>query len=278
MGLAVGAAACRRASGASSTPRSTASRPRRSIPFYTAAIREFHAAGRPVVGSGPVGVDGTAAWLEAIGKAAGVAAEQDRRRQDRGPAGDPRRRSPPTRSRRRVTRLGLRGLGAAGRPPADRGRRRGALCRHRLPAHRVERPRPRVARGPRRRTSSTAPRSSRTSRRCATSEPDLAHRHDAAGAEGQGAGHPGALLHQPGLRPAAVRAGRRRRRWPGSSPRQTQGPRALRPDGRVLRGVGKGDAAGYGWTGVPTDHPAFQARATARRRVRRRRSPTRWGA
>jgi chlorophyllide a reductase subunit Y len=42
-------------------------------PFYTASIREFHAAGRPVVGSGPVGVEGTAAWLDAIGKAAGVA-------------------------------------------------------------------------------------------------------------------------------------------------------------------------------------------------------------
>jgi chlorophyllide a reductase subunit Y len=43
-------------------------------PFYTASIREFRAAGRPVVGSGPVGVEGTAAWLEAIGKAAGVSA------------------------------------------------------------------------------------------------------------------------------------------------------------------------------------------------------------
>ncbi|MFZ1429915.1 MAG: nitrogenase component 1, partial [Geminicoccaceae bacterium] len=41
-------------------------------PFYTASIRELHAAGRPVVGSGPVGVEGTAAWLEAIGRAAGV--------------------------------------------------------------------------------------------------------------------------------------------------------------------------------------------------------------
>jgi chlorophyllide a reductase subunit Y len=41
-------------------------------PFYTAAIREFHAAGRPVVGSGPVGLEGTAAWLEAVGRAAGV--------------------------------------------------------------------------------------------------------------------------------------------------------------------------------------------------------------
>ena len=41
-------------------------------PFYTASVREFSAAGRPVVGSGPVGVDGTAAWLDAIGRAANV--------------------------------------------------------------------------------------------------------------------------------------------------------------------------------------------------------------
>jgi chlorophyllide a reductase subunit Y len=41
-------------------------------PFYTASIREFVAAGRPIVGSAPVGVDGTAAWLEAIGRAANV--------------------------------------------------------------------------------------------------------------------------------------------------------------------------------------------------------------
>jgi chlorophyllide a reductase subunit Y len=43
-------------------------------PFYTASIREFQAAGRPVVGSAPVGVDGTAAWLDAIGRAANVPA------------------------------------------------------------------------------------------------------------------------------------------------------------------------------------------------------------
>jgi chlorophyllide a reductase subunit Y len=42
-------------------------------PFYTASIREFEAAGRTVVGSAPVGYDGTAAWLEAIGIACGVA-------------------------------------------------------------------------------------------------------------------------------------------------------------------------------------------------------------
>ena len=44
-------------------------------PFYTASIREMQAAGRPVVGSGPVGVDGTAAWLEAIGAATGINAD-----------------------------------------------------------------------------------------------------------------------------------------------------------------------------------------------------------
>ncbi|WP_439595546.1 chlorophyllide a reductase subunit Y [Falsiroseomonas sp.] len=45
-------------------------------PFYTASIREFRAAGRPVVGSGPVGLDGTAAWLEAIARATGTTAAQ----------------------------------------------------------------------------------------------------------------------------------------------------------------------------------------------------------
>jgi chlorophyllide a reductase subunit Y len=41
-------------------------------PFYTAAIREFQAAGRKIVGSAPVGHDGTAAWLAAIGDAFNV--------------------------------------------------------------------------------------------------------------------------------------------------------------------------------------------------------------
>jgi chlorophyllide a reductase subunit Y len=47
-------------------------------PFYTATIREFAAAGRPIVGSAPVGLSGTADWLDAIGKATGsTAAEID---------------------------------------------------------------------------------------------------------------------------------------------------------------------------------------------------------
>ncbi|MEE4301157.1 MAG: chlorophyllide a reductase subunit Y [Pseudomonadales bacterium] len=41
-------------------------------PFYTASFREFEAAGRSIVGSAPVGVDGTAAWLENIGAACNV--------------------------------------------------------------------------------------------------------------------------------------------------------------------------------------------------------------
>ncbi len=45
-------------------------------PFYTASVREFEAAGRKVVGSAPVGCDGTAAWLESIGQATGASADQ----------------------------------------------------------------------------------------------------------------------------------------------------------------------------------------------------------
>ncbi|RPF71753.1 chlorophyllide a reductase subunit Y [Aurantiacibacter spongiae] len=45
-------------------------------PFYTASVREFEAAGRAVVGSAPVGAEGTHAWLGAIGEQCGV--PQDR--------------------------------------------------------------------------------------------------------------------------------------------------------------------------------------------------------
>jgi chlorophyllide a reductase subunit Y len=45
-------------------------------PFYTASIREFENAGRKVVGSAPVGYDGTAAWLASIGDACGIAADK----------------------------------------------------------------------------------------------------------------------------------------------------------------------------------------------------------
>lgn len=43
-------------------------------PFYTASIREFEAAGRPVIGSAPVGYDGTAAWLESLAEVCNIPA------------------------------------------------------------------------------------------------------------------------------------------------------------------------------------------------------------
>jgi chlorophyllide a reductase subunit Y len=45
-------------------------------PFYTASLREFDAAGRKVVGSAPVGRDGTSAWLDAIGDACAIARDK----------------------------------------------------------------------------------------------------------------------------------------------------------------------------------------------------------
>jgi 3,8-divinyl chlorophyllide a/chlorophyllide a reductase subunit Y len=41
-------------------------------PFYTASVREFDSAGRAIVGSAPIGYDGTEAWLQAIGDAVNV--------------------------------------------------------------------------------------------------------------------------------------------------------------------------------------------------------------
>ncbi len=59
-------------------------------PFYTASVREFEAAGRPVVGSAPVGAEGTDAWLKAVGEIAGVPArlvDETRNRQRAAVAG-----------------------------------------------------------------------------------------------------------------------------------------------------------------------------------------------
>ncbi|MEQ8858867.1 MAG: chlorophyllide a reductase subunit Y [Pseudomonadales bacterium] len=44
-------------------------------PFYTASCREFSAAGRTILGSAPVGREGTAAWLAAVGEACGIDAK-----------------------------------------------------------------------------------------------------------------------------------------------------------------------------------------------------------
>lgn len=45
-------------------------------PFYTATVREFQAAGRPVFGSAPVGREGTAEWLRALSEQVGASSAQ----------------------------------------------------------------------------------------------------------------------------------------------------------------------------------------------------------
>lgn len=45
-------------------------------PFYKASFREFEEARRPIVGSAPVGLEGTATWLDSIGKACGISHEK----------------------------------------------------------------------------------------------------------------------------------------------------------------------------------------------------------
>lgn len=45
-------------------------------PFYTAVFREFDSAGRSIVGSAPVGYEGTATWIDNIANACGIARGQ----------------------------------------------------------------------------------------------------------------------------------------------------------------------------------------------------------
>ena len=42
-------------------------------PFYTASIKEFQEAGKPIIGSAPVGVEGVQSWLQSLGDALGLA-------------------------------------------------------------------------------------------------------------------------------------------------------------------------------------------------------------
>jgi len=45
-------------------------------PFYAASMRVFESAGRPIFGSAPVGIEGTATWLEAVGAATNTSNEK----------------------------------------------------------------------------------------------------------------------------------------------------------------------------------------------------------
>ena len=53
-------------------------------PFYVRSVRELQAAGRPILGSGPVGAEGTGTWLQAVGDELGLPAEKIGAAVDRG--------------------------------------------------------------------------------------------------------------------------------------------------------------------------------------------------
>ena len=103
-------------------------------PFYTASLRVFESIKRPIVGSAPVGQDGTAAWLDAIGEACGVAQEKVDAAKNRVLADDPGgAREDADQGPHHA--VGLRRLRASRRAPARRKWRRRPLRRHRLPTH-----------------------------------------------------------------------------------------------------------------------------------------------
>ncbi len=119
-----------------------------SHPFYTASVREMRAAGRPVVGSAPVGVDGTAAWLESVGAAAGVPASRiDAAKDACLPAIRAALAANPIRAR--ITLSGYEGSELLGGTPANGGGCGDTLCGHRLSAHRMERRGQKLARAAR---------------------------------------------------------------------------------------------------------------------------------
>ena len=211
-------------------------------PHYTAATREFEAAGRPVVGSAPVGYEGTAAWLESIGRVCGIGASAIGAARD---AVLPAIRGALAGSRvdRPDHALGLRGLGTACRAAPRRARCRPPLRRHRLPAHPGVRDRPRLARSPRR--AGQVPRLARTRPRgLPRIQARPCHRHDAGGPARQGGRNAGALLHQPDFGAPADGPGGSGLARPGREcGAGVQAP--LRRDARLLRGRRCGRHGGH---------------------------------
>ena len=177
-------------------------------PFYTASIREFQSAGRSVVGSAPVGYDGTADWLAAIGQACGIAADKVAAAQNQIlPAIRAALAAKPIKGR--ITVSGYEGSELlVARLLVESGAEVpyvGTACprtpwsdpdRAWLESRGVTIQYPRLAgaghrRGPR-------------------SPPGSGHRDHARGAEGQEPVHPRALFHQPDFGPTADGPGRRR--------------------------------------------------------------------
>jgi len=200
-------------------------------PFYTASVREFEAAGRAVVGSAPVGRDGTAAWLAAVGDACGIAPDKVAAAQNRFlPAIAGALAAKPVKGR--VTVSGYEGSELlVARLLIESGAEVpyvGSAC-----------PRTRwsdpdrdwlEARGCRVQFRASLRRGIRSRSR---------HRHHARGPARQGAGDPVALLHQPDLgAPADGRGRRGLARHRGQ--RRARQPRPLRPLEGFLRGRGHG--------------------------------------
>ncbi len=228
-------------------------------PFYTASIREFEAAGRPVVGSAPVGYDGTEAWLQAVGTTAGVAQDAHRRGEEPRAAGDPRRARVDRRSSGRITLSGYEGSELlVGRLLVESGadlRYVGTACPRDgverradgawLEAHGVQVQLSRVARaGPRRDRTNGSPtsrsarrRSCRPRRRHAS--PRCISRTSISARPLMGPAGAGSLAQV--INAAIAQQG------------------ALRDDERVLRATPARDYAAGVWEGVPQDRPEFKA-------------------
>ena len=269
------ARSCRRANGASCTRALDCAAVAAIHPFYTASDPRVRGrrpadrrlrAGRRTTAPPP--------GCEAIGAACGVAA---------GAASTPPRtascprsaaRSPKTPIKGRITLSGYEGSELlVARLLIESGADVpyvGTAC----PRTPWSRRRPRLARGARACTSSSAPRSSRTSPRCASSTPDLAIGTTPVVQARQGAGDPGALLHQPdlgaaadGRRPAPARSRRSSTRRIGNQARFD----AMK---EFFDGVGAGHAAGVWETTCrrtapssrPTRAPARQGGAAAQGR------------
>ncbi len=247
-------------------------------PFYTASHPRVRSA--PAARSSaprPVGVDGTAAWLDAIGEACGVSPGQDRRRQERGSCRRSGRRWRPIPIKAPHHRLGLRGLGIAGGAAADRERRRRALCRHRLPAH---------ADGRIPTASGWRPRASHVQYR-ASLEQDLAamqrvRSRTSPSARRRWCRRPRSWRSRRSTSPTSSRPGRCSARpapvrSPGSSTRAIAGREPLRRDGRFLRRRRRrATPPAMAGRDVPTDRARPPQGRNRKARVRAT-CATRWG-
>ena len=223
-------------------------------PFYTASVREFEAAGRSVVGSAPVGHDGTAAWLDAIGAACGVAQAQVDAVKNRLLPGI-RGALAKLPIKGRITLSGYEGSELLVARLLVEIRRRPALRGHGVPAHEVVGARPRVARRARR--AGHLPRVARAGpRRVRGVQAGSCDRHHAGRAAREAEGDPGALLHQPDL--GAPADGTRRCGLARAGDQCGAGqPGPLRHDEGILRRC----------------RPGRERRRLARRQQRARRSP-----